>query len=319
MVDGLFELSTKRIGMRTLREIEVLKLRGSDNVLGGHFFEITNAGITIHPRTEALLGRGVGTRSAPGGSLSLGNEQLDDLFAGDLTPGSASLVLGPPGTGKTLLGLQFLCSGAERKEAGLCFGFFEDAPSLLAKARRTGLWPRKAADQTLVELAWQPPAEQIADALVNRLLSMIKARNVRRLFIDGWAGFEDALIYPQRGDPFFTALIDELRTLGVTTFISKETAESSVPLPSLSIGNLAATVDNVVLLRRLEAGGRVARFISLLKVRQGAHDSSLREFSIGNGAVQITGTFRSAQAAMTGSRRSGKKDRGRARPRGKRK
>lgn len=288
MVDGLFELSTKRVGMRTVREIEVLKFRGAAHTLGAHAFEITNLGITIHPRSEAILGRRGVTRPRPSVPLSLGNKGLDALFAGALEAGSVTLVLGPTGTGKTLLGLQLLCAGAARQEAGLAFGFFEDAPSLLAKARRIGLWPSKAADQTLLELVWQPPAEQIADALATRLLSMIKARGVRRLFIDGWAGFEDALVYPERRDPFFAALVDELRGLGVTTFISKEITEAAPAAMEPSLGNLPALADNVLLLRRLESRGNVSRFVSLLKMRHGEHDSSLHPFSMAAGGLRLT-------------------------------
>jgi circadian clock protein KaiC len=276
--------------MRTVREIEVLKLRGSANILGGHSFEITDAGITIHPRSEAILGRIAATKAGPGDRVSLGNGRLDALFAGALEVGSASLILGPPGTGKTLLGMQLLCSGAEQGEPGLYFGFFEDAPSLRAKAQRIGLWPRVAAHQSLVELLWQPPAEQIADGLVGLLLAKIKARKVRRLFIDGWAGFEDSLVYPERRDPFFVALIDELRAFGLTTFISKEIAEAAPEAFNLSLGTLPAVVDNVLLLRRLERRGSLTRVLSLLKVRHGDHDSSLREFTIAAGGLKISGS-----------------------------
>jgi circadian clock protein KaiC len=296
MVDGLFELATKRVGMRTVREIEVLKFRGSAHVLGGNSFEITDVGITVYPRSEAILGRGEAKPARAVAPLSLGNEGLDGLFAGALESGSATLILGPPGTGKTLLGLQLLCAGVARREPGLAFGFFEDAPSLLAKSRRIGLWPRKAADQALIELVWQPPAEQIADALATRLLSTIKTRGIRRLFIDGWAGFEDALVYPERRDPFFAALVDELRGLGVTTFISKDIAEAAPTAMQLSLGNLPALADNVLLLRRLEGPEGVSRFVSVLKMRHGDHDASLHEFSIAAGGLRIAKPARKISA-----------------------
>jgi circadian clock protein KaiC len=40
--------------------------------------------------------------------------------------------------------------------------------------------------------------------------------------------------------------------------------------------------------------------ISVLKLRQGAYDSSLREFVIGPTGVQVSSTFESAEAILSG-------------------
>ncbi len=103
MVDGLVRLDLEPAGMWTTRTIEVLKFRGAGVILGRHLFEITNAGITIHPRMEALLGsdsRRPGGKRAP---LSFGIESLDGMLGGGLRSGSITMVLGSPGSGKTLL------------------------------------------------------------------------------------------------------------------------------------------------------------------------------------------------------------------------
>ena len=90
-----------------VRSIEIEKLRGCAFLMGRHLFEITDAGVVIHPRTEMLLGRKAwersGTAEAP---LAFGIESLDELVGGGLMPGSITMLLGAPGTGKTLLGAQ---------------------------------------------------------------------------------------------------------------------------------------------------------------------------------------------------------------------
>ena len=55
MVDGLIELNDRIVDMRAVREIQIYKFRGSQSLRGRHPFEITEAGIVVHPRTEAML------------------------------------------------------------------------------------------------------------------------------------------------------------------------------------------------------------------------------------------------------------------------
>jgi circadian clock protein KaiC len=55
MVDGLIDLSRARVGLRTARELEVLKGRGTDFLEGHHDYTITAVGIVVYPRTEALF------------------------------------------------------------------------------------------------------------------------------------------------------------------------------------------------------------------------------------------------------------------------
>src|SRR5260370_21518032 len=220
MVDGLLELSTSRVGMRTVREVEVLKLRGGDSILGAHSFEITNAGLSVHPRTEARLGDG----AAPDGSrpsLAGGSKSLDEMCAGGLFAGSTTLLLGSPGTGKTLLGLNFINAGAQKEEPGLYFGFFQAPSRIVSQAEHTSLNLASHIKGGLIEVLWHPPLEQLADALAEKLISAVKRRSVRRLFIDGFGGFKESIIYPERLGAFFTALSNKLRSPGVTTIVSE--------------------------------------------------------------------------------------------------
>ena len=55
LVDGIIELQTKLYGRRAERGLQVHKLRGSGNLRGEHSFRITDDGIVVYPRTEALL------------------------------------------------------------------------------------------------------------------------------------------------------------------------------------------------------------------------------------------------------------------------
>ena len=103
MVDGLVALHFDAVGMEVARSIEVQKFRGCGFLMGRHLFEITDAGVIVHPRTEVLLGSKSWQRPGLGSTpLAFGIESLDKLVGGGLIPGSITMLLGAPGVGKTL-------------------------------------------------------------------------------------------------------------------------------------------------------------------------------------------------------------------------
>src|ERR1700742_4803231 len=55
MVDGIIEMSDDLDQLRSLRHIQICKLRGSDPVRGRHTLSITQAGLAVRPRIEAEL------------------------------------------------------------------------------------------------------------------------------------------------------------------------------------------------------------------------------------------------------------------------
>jgi len=55
MVDGLIELEDVMDGVRAVRQLVVLKFRGSGYLRGAHFFEIGREGLGIYARVEARL------------------------------------------------------------------------------------------------------------------------------------------------------------------------------------------------------------------------------------------------------------------------
>ncbi len=299
MVDGLVALHFDVLGMDAVRSIEVQKFRGCGFLMGKHLFAITEAGVVVHPRTEAVLGHKSWQRPDPRGApLAFGIESLDALVGGGLIAGSITMLLGAPGTGKTLLGLKFL-TGAREKEPGLYFGFFETEDELVRKADGTASDLRRRVKAGDVEVQWSPPIDGTADALAAHLVARVKERGVKRLVIDGIGGLRNALVYPERERRFFGALFNELRALGVTTVLTEETCDLFGAEIKAS-SDLIAMLDNVVFLRHVELRARLRRLVSVVKMREGRSDPSLREFSIGEHGIEVSPTFDSAEAILSG-------------------
>jgi circadian clock protein KaiC len=282
MVDGLIELHLDAAGMEASRSLEVTKFRGSTVLMGRHLFEITSAGLTIYPRTEAAFGRSP-DRPDPRDTrpAAFGMEGLDMALGGGLRAGSTTMVLGMPGSGKTLLGLSWLAAGAAAQEQGLYFGFFETPSDLLRKAEGIGLPWGDAIASGRIEVVWEPPLGVIADRLAEKLLAAVSRRHVRRLFIDGLAGLSDALINTRRSRRFFSALCNELRSRGVATILSDETRSLREFEVDTSDEGLTAMLDNVISLRHVEIASRRSKLAAVLKTREKAGDETVHGYSIG--------------------------------------
>jgi circadian clock protein KaiC len=299
MVDGVIELSDEAYGWRSVRDLTVRKFRGSSYLRGRHAFRINRNGIEVFPRIEARFAQPSEEPQAPARRCSSGAPSLDQMIGGGFSAGSTTLIVGPTGSGKTALGLQFLSASSET-EPGLHFGFFEANDRLLAKSDSLGLPLRGLVDQGRVELLWQPPTEDLIDALADQLLENVRRRKIKRLVIDGLAGFQRLTVSPERIAPFFTALVNELRGLGVTTLATLEVSDLIGPIARAPVSDLSTITENLILLRYVELHARLYRLISLLKVRDSDFDPTLRELTLGNGGVAIGDSFNRVEALLSG-------------------
>ena len=120
IVDGIVRLGSERQAFTSVREIEVLKLRGAAHKGGTHFFDIDATGAAFFPRVGAPPSVDDGSEDVDERASS-GVAGLDELLHGGVPRGGTTLVQGGTGTGKTLLGLRFLIEGARRGERGVIF------------------------------------------------------------------------------------------------------------------------------------------------------------------------------------------------------
>jgi circadian clock protein KaiC len=307
MVDGIIALSrSTAASVQAVRELEVLKFRGSEHVSGKHVFTITQAGISVYPRTESL------PTAAPPNAIeqaldrrAFGIDGLDDMLNGGVPAGSITGMIGSTGSGRTLLGLHFLAAGAERNERSLYFGFYETPANVRRKAACIGLDLTAHCQNGTLDIIWQPPLEEPVDLLADRLLRAIHAQGTERLFIDGVDAFKQAALYPERLPKFFAALSNELRRLNVTTLTSEEIGPFGTEMP-ISAGLFSASYENVILTRQVELRSQLHRFLAVLKVRDSHYDTRLRGFEITERGIRVQGSFDAAESLVGGIGHSAK-------------
>jgi circadian clock protein KaiC len=171
---------------------------------------------------------------------------------------------------------------------------------LVANAAAVGINLRSLVDAGHLEVVWRPTVERILDSLGNELIELVRRRKVRRLFIDGWGGFAAAAESDDRLPPFFAAITNELRSLGVTAVCAMETENLIGPELNLPIKGFSAITENMILLRFAEYQGQLRRLISIMKVRGSGFDHKLREFDIGADGLHFTDTFEGAEGLLSG-------------------
>lgn len=298
MVDGLIELTLQRDRLYTLREVEVLKFRGSDHLLGRHDLEITLGGLVVRPRIEELASRYIAPAGRSLRRLTSGVEGLDAMLGGGYLSGTTTLLLGFSGSGKTMLGAHFLDAGAARGERGLYFGFYESPERLLDGVARVGLGLREHATSGLVDFIWRPSFRYGLDTVADALLENVRRRGVQRLVIDGLDGLRQASPYPERTIRFVTALINTLRTLDVTTLVTEETQKLFGPEVEVRVEGMSALVESIIFLEYLDVGPELRRLLSIIKQRASGYETTLRELNITAQGIELAASSASASKIL---------------------
>ncbi len=303
MVDGIIELSSEVVRLKSVRTIRISKLRGAGQLAGAHSLEIDDTGMRVWPRVEAVLApSGAERRPLGAGRVSTGVPGLDATIGGGIPIGSNTLVFGPSGVGKTLLGMHFLDAGAAAGEKGLLFTFYEQAEELVAKARRLGM--RAFADGVErgdIKVVWQSSVEAKVDRIGNDLLVAFDAVKPARVFIDGIHGFQATVDPPERIQDFFAALSDHFIARGCTMLYTSETHDivggSAIRPP---FANASRMGQNMLLLRFTELKGRLARVWSVVKMRDSDFDSNLREMTIADDGIHVGEPLSDADRLLCG-------------------
>jgi circadian clock protein KaiC len=300
LLDAIVRLHDEALGLHQLRLVEVVKMRGVDYLRGRHQFVITAAGIQVYPRLEASVAHDPPVADARPERAAFGVPGLDEMLRGGLVAGSTTLLLGAPGAGKTTAGLHLLVEGARRGEAGLIATFHETPPRLIAKADKLGLELGPLVEAGRVRILWRPPVEVLLDAWTHEVLATVEEHSPRRLFIEAVTDLERLAVVPDRMYGFLTALSVWVRARGITTLLSADIPAVVGGQPALPEPALSASIENAILLRYVELHSHLHRLLSIVKTRESAHDTSIREFAITERGLDVAATFESAEAVLTG-------------------
>jgi circadian clock protein KaiC len=134
MADSVVVLRQRVLERVAVREMRVVKYRGSRHVLNQVPFVISDNGIEVgasngvHPEPQPFKGR-----------VSTGIARLDEMLHGGIYRGTNVLVTGSAGTGKTTLSSLFLEAACRRGERSLLVSFDENARDIVRDLASVGV------------------------------------------------------------------------------------------------------------------------------------------------------------------------------------
>jgi circadian clock protein KaiC len=192
---------------------------------------------------------------------------LDEMICGGLPFPSLTLVAGDIGSGKATFCMQFLCKGAELKEAGLYFMTFGGSPEWLFKFISTyEFGEQKYLENEIkyIDLGEYIEAPRRAEDVLDLIHSEIVKFQPRRIVMDGLSSIKDIMgVDYKRLLPKLCKMIKDLK---IAVLVTGESMPGA-PYP-LDIAHLA---DGVILLHNTEVNLARRRSIEILKMRGTSH------------------------------------------------
>jgi len=173
-----------------------------------------------------------------------------------------------------------------RGERCMYLGFYEGPQRLVGKAEAVSIDLADAYDDGRLMIQWQPAIELAIDELAAVALATVKQSGAKRIVIDGVEGFRDSALRTERFGLFLNALLHQLREACVTTILTEELPLYADPGHAKSV-RVSALTENLVLLRYAETDTGLRRMISVVKQRESAHDTSLRELFISSQGLDV--------------------------------
>jgi circadian clock protein KaiC len=264
------------------RSLRVVKMRGGRQAPGSHTFQIGAAGLRVFPRIETLIPAGP---AAVSGRIRSGIPGLDELMAGGMKQGDATLVMGPSGVGKTTLGMRWLAQGLEESENCL-FVTLQDSPDQLTGMAADFGWDVAAARASgQLVISYIPSGNLDMDVLADAIGDSLAASPVRRVVIDSLAELILASREWDRFPAYMRSLVALVRSVGASMLITSETTDTG--LAAQSMERLMFLFDNVLDLRYIEQPSGLGRALNIVKMRHGAHQMTLNRVTISDHGLQV--------------------------------
>lgn len=277
------------------RRLRVVKYRGSDYLGGYQDYLIQRGGLVVFPRLAAADHR----QEQRLRKLSTGVPALDDLLGGGFESGSSTLLVGAPGTGKSSLASQFVVAAAKRGQRSTMFIFDESKQILLSRSEGLGIGLTEPMNSGLVQIQQVDPAELSPGEFMHNVRNAATVDKSDVIVIDSLNGYLAAMPGERYLSLHIHEMLSYLGQLGVATVIIAA-HQGFIGGPMITPVDASYLADAVLLLRYFEAGGEVHHAISIVKKRGGAHERTIREFSLGEGGVHVGAPLRQFRGILTG-------------------
>ncbi len=291
MADGAIELEHLEEHFAGLRyRLKVQKLRGSDFHGGHHDFQIVRGGLIVYPRLTLPnhVTRRQGRSEHDLTTFSSGQPALDALTGGGLRAGTSCLIRGPSGAGKTSLANRYVHAAAQRGQRSLYFLFEEIRETFLGRSEALAMDLRPYIEADLVRV----PEVGGSTVLPGELATQIRdgvAWGADIVVLDSLSGYRQSLPDDELLLAVMRNMIRYLSERGILTLVAL--THSPDPLEAQGMGgdvlDIRESVDVMINLQYVVRDERLAKAIAVVKRRDGAHETCMRELDIGPASLLV--------------------------------
>jgi circadian clock protein KaiC len=278
------------------RRLRVHKMRARQFHGGYHDFVIRAGGLKIFPRLVASDHPDAGHEWKQGKS---GIATLDELASGGLDYGTSTLIIGPSGTGKSTLGLRYAYQALQEGEKALVISFDETRGVFERRASGLGMDTAPFARDGRFSFRQVDPAELSPGELTGIIREQVEDEGFTVVVLDSLSGYQQAMPEEQ----FLLLQMHE-----ILTYLNQQHVLTILILTQAGmIGQMQSPLDltylsdTVLLLRYFEAEGEIRRSVSIVKKRTGRHESTIREYRIADGGIQVGPRLDGFRGVLTGT------------------
>jgi circadian clock protein KaiC len=278
------------------RRLVVVKYRGQDFRGGYHDYKIVRGGLQVFPRLVAAEHAGFEVLQR---KMVSGIDALDRLVGGGIEQGTSTLFVGAPGTGKSTVAVQFALAAARRGECAALFIFDESVNTLCTRCAAMNMDIRPYIASGHIRIKQVDPGELSPGELVHGIRVAVMEHKAKIVVIDSLNGYLNAM----PDERFLIVQLHELLTFlgqaGVATLLVGA-QHGLIGTQMQTPVDASYLADAVVLLRYFEADGEVRQAISVIKKRGGAHERSIRAFSMDNDGLHVGEPLREFRGILSG-------------------
>ena len=284
IADGIIFLSGAEEKKRQRRFLRILKMRGTGYVGGEIVFQITENGLELFLRLNPIVSDQEYKHFEE--RISTGIPGLDEMTGGGIPLDTTTLISGSSGTGKTIIALHFAYAGLLNGEDIVYVTFEENPLQIIKRSFHLGLDLQPYVEGGQLHMIHVSPIELNVDEHVYHIQKTVQESGAKRLIVDSISSFEVGMEDKGKYTDYIWAMTDYFKTQGISIFLTHEMRNYD-DASTLTKHGISYIADNLLVLRFIEQGMDIKRYLRVLKMRGCKHSFEMRVLHIDSKGVTL--------------------------------